>query len=78
VSGDDRGFDFLASRFWCHRKLWETAYVGPSPIFDPDLPADLQPTLRGLALPDAVLQKMYHDNPVGFMALAGLSFEGWG
>ncbi|HMB94733.1 MAG TPA: hypothetical protein VKK61_01705, partial [Tepidisphaeraceae bacterium] len=27
VSGDDRGFDFLASRFWCHRKLWETAYV---------------------------------------------------
>ena len=21
VSGDDRGFDFLASRFWSHRKL---------------------------------------------------------
>ena len=62
VSGDDRGFDFLASRFWAHRKLWETAYVGPSPIFDPDLPEDRQPTLRGLALPDGVLQKMYHDN----------------
>jgi hypothetical protein len=78
VSGDDRGFDFLASRFWCHRKLWETAYVGPSSIFDPDLPPDQQPTLRGLALPDGVLQKMYHDNPIRFMALAGLSFEGWG
>lgn len=78
VSGDDRGFDFLASRFWCHRKLWETAYVGPSPIFDPDLSADAQPTLRGLALPDVVLQKMYHDNPVRFMALAGLSVDGWG
>ena len=73
VSGDDRGFDFLASRFWCHRKLWETAYNGPSPIYDPDVPADRQPVLRGLALPDLVIQKLYHDNPVRFMALAGLS-----
>ena len=67
VSGDDRGFDFLASRFWAHRKLWETAYVGPSPIFDPDVPDD-QPTLRGLALPDNVLQKLYHDNAMKLMA----------
>ena len=73
VSGDDRSFDFLASRFWCHRKLWETAYNGPSPIYDPDLPADRQPVLRGLALPDVVIQKMYHDNPARFMSLAGLS-----
>lgn len=78
VSGDDRHFDFLASRFWCHRKLWETAYIGPSPIFDPDVPADAQPTLRGLALPDGVLQKMYHDNAVRFMANIGISFGGWG
>ena len=78
VSGDDRGFDFLASRFWAHRKLWETAYVGPSPIFDPDLPPDRQPVLRGLALPDGVLQKMYHDNPVRFMAKVGITFGGWG
>jgi predicted TIM-barrel fold metal-dependent hydrolase len=62
VSGDDRGFDFLASRIWCHRKLWETAYTGESPIIDPDVPADQQPVLRGLALPDSVLQKLYHDN----------------
>jgi hypothetical protein len=76
VSGDDRHFDFLASRFWCHRKLWETAYIGPSPIIDPDLPADQQPTMRGLALPDPVLQKLYHDNAVNLMARVGVKFEG--
>jgi hypothetical protein len=76
VSTDDRGFDFLASRFWVHRKLWETAYVGENPIIDPDLPADQQPMLRGLALPDEVLQKMYHDNATKFLARLGLSFGG--
>ncbi len=74
VSGDDRGFDFLASRFWCHRKLWDTAYQGPSPIYDPDLPADKQPTLRGLALPTDVLQKLYHDNAVQMLASVGVAF----
>jgi hypothetical protein len=78
VSGDDRGFDFLASRFWAHRKLWETAYVGPSPIHDPDVPEDAQPTMRGLALPDNVLQKLYHDNAIALMAKLGIAFEGWG
>ena len=78
VSGDDRGFDFLASRFWAHRKLFETAYVGTTPILDPDLPPDNQPTLRGLALPDEVLQKLYHDSAVQFLAKIGMSFDGWG
>ena len=78
VSGDDRTFDFLASRFWAHRKLWETAYVGAAPIFDPDLPEDTQPTLRGLALPDEVLQKLYHDNAIRFFAKIGMTFGGWG
>jgi predicted TIM-barrel fold metal-dependent hydrolase len=73
VSGDDRDFDFLASRFWAHRKLWETAYVGPSPIFDPDLKEEEQPEMRGLALPDTVLQKLYHDNAVKMLARLGLS-----
>ncbi len=72
VSGDDRGFDFLASRFWCHRKLWETAYIGQTPILDPDLPPDQQPTLRGLALPDEVLQKLYHDNAVALYRRVGV------
>ncbi len=78
VSGDERGFDFLASRFWAHRKLWETAYIGPSPIADPDLPEDGQPTVRGLALPDDVLQKLYHDNAAGLLARLGIGFNRWG
>ena len=78
VSGDDRGFDFLASRFWAHRKLWETAYIGTTPILDPDLPVDQQPTLRGLALPDEVLQKLYHDNAAAFLERIGMPFGGWG
>jgi hypothetical protein len=73
VSGDDRGFDFLASRFWAHRKLWETAAILPSLIFDPDLPKDRQPILRGLALPDDVLQSLYHDNAVGLMERVGVT-----
>ena len=75
VSGNDRGFDFLASRWWAHRKLWETAYTGPSPIYDPDLPEDRQPPLNGLALPDGVLQKLYHDNAVRMLGLVGVRFE---
>jgi len=78
VSGDDRGFDFLASRWWCHRKLWETAYTGPSPIYDPDLPENQQPEMRGLALPDEVLQKIYHDNPLNLLARVGASLGNWG
>lgn len=74
VSGDDRGFDFLASRFWCHRKLWETAYIGPSPILDPDLSEEQQPVMHGLALPDEVLQKLYHDNAVKTLNMIGMSF----
>jgi hypothetical protein len=34
--------------------------------------------LRGLALPDEVLQKLYHDNPIRFLAKVGMSFGGWG
>ena len=78
VSGDDRGFDFLASRYWTHRKLWETGYIGPSPIFDPDLPEDQQPIIRGLALPNQTLQRIYHDNAIRFLASVGMSFDGWG
>ncbi len=73
VSGDDRGFDFLASRFWCHRKLWETAYIGRTPVFDPDLLEDQQPMLHGLALPDATLQKLYHTNAVKFLTRLGVT-----
>ena len=75
VSGDGRGFEFLASRMWCHRKLWETAYVGPSPVLDPDLPPGEVVTLRGLALPDDVLQKIYRDNAVRILGRYGVRFD---
>jgi hypothetical protein len=78
VSGDDREFDFLASRWWCHRKLLETAYIGPSPIKDPDVPDDQQPTLRGLALPDTTLQKLYHDNAIKLLARVNTTLGVWG
>jgi hypothetical protein len=75
VSQDARGWDFYASRWWCHRKLFETAYNDTTPIHDPDLPDDQQPRLRGLALPDGILQKLYRDNVVRFMAQAGVKFD---
>jgi hypothetical protein len=74
VSGDNRDWEFLASRLWTHRKLWETAYVGPSPIYDPDVPDDAQPVLRGLALPDVVLQKIYHDNILKLLGRMGVNW----
>jgi predicted TIM-barrel fold metal-dependent hydrolase len=77
VTADGRDFDFLASRFWAHRKLWETARIGPSPICDPEAPADAQPQMRGLALPDEVLQKLYHDNAAKMLAEVGAGFAGW-
>ena len=44
----------------------------PARYLDPDLPPDRQPMLNGLALPDDVLQKIYHDNPVRFLAGVGI------
>lgn len=75
VSGDDRDFDFYASRFWVHRQLWETSYAGDSPIFDPDLPPPPQPQLRGICLPDEVLQKLYHENAMKLSARLGMAID---
>lgn len=71
VSYDGRGFDFLASRWWAHRKLWETAYNDQSNISDPDV-TDGPPMLRGLALPDDVLQKLYRENVMKFLGRVGV------
>jgi hypothetical protein len=38
------------------------------------LSEEYQPTMRGLALPDVVLQKIYHDNPIKVLKTAGLEF----
>lgn len=74
VTHTDRGWDFYASRWWCHRKLFETAYTGPSPIADPDAPGG-EPVLNGLALPADVLQKIYRDTFVKFMQRVGVSVD---
>ena len=48
------------SRYWVHQMLWETDYSGPSPIYDPD--AGGRAMIRGLNLPDYVLERIYHLN----------------
>jgi hypothetical protein len=62
-------FDLYASRYWALRKLFESDYRGPSPIADPDLhlvdPRQHKehdaPPLNGHALPQHLLQSLYHD-----------------
>ncbi|MSQ90208.1 MAG: hypothetical protein EXS01_02275 [Phycisphaerales bacterium] len=63
----ESAFDLYASRYWALRTLWESDWIGPSPISDPDLamvdptrftPRD-SPELRGVALPPAILRDFY-------------------
>ena len=69
-------FDLYASRFWALRTMLETVYVGPSPIFYPDLSL-LDPTLprtstahlRGCALDPTTLRAIYCDTPRRVMPL---------
>ncbi len=60
--------DHYVSRYWCHRTLWESAWVGPSPIDDPDYErpenGPATPTLHGLDLPADVLRMVYRENAV--------------
>ena len=56
----DSNDQHYASRYWVQRTLLESDYVGDSPIVDPDV--DGPATLRGLALPDDVLEKIYCTN----------------
>lgn len=69
ASSPDEAFDLYASRYWALRVMFETSYVGVSPIADPDLamvdperwgPLD-SPPLLGKALPAATLRSIYHD-----------------
>ncbi len=69
ANSEDEAFDLYASRFWAMRTLLEREYDGPSPIVDPDLhmvdpetyDEDASPRLSGKALPDDLLQVIYHD-----------------
>jgi predicted TIM-barrel fold metal-dependent hydrolase len=44
-------------RYWVHQMFWETDLVCPSPIADPD--SDGPPYIRGLDLPQDVLEQIY-------------------
>ena len=58
--------EHYVSRYWAQRTLWESDWVGRSPIADPDYKADAgapgTPLLRGVDLPAAVLRQVYRDN----------------
>jgi hypothetical protein len=62
--------EHYVSRYWCHRTLWESDWIGRSPIADPDYTplqgetkeAALSPMLRGLNLPREVLEQVYFGN----------------
>jgi predicted TIM-barrel fold metal-dependent hydrolase len=58
--------EHYVSRYWCQRTLWESTWVGPSPIADPDYTstgeAGQTPTLRGIGLPQDVLLQVYAEN----------------
>ena len=65
----DEAFDLYASRYWALRTMFETDYLGPSPIADPDLHmldpekhTELDaPVLAGKTLPADLLASLYHD-----------------
>lgn len=58
--------EHYVSRYWCQRTLWESLWIGASPIADPDYRAiegeGNLPSLRGLGLPLDVLAKVYFEN----------------
>ena len=67
ASGPEEAFDLYASRYWALRTLWETDYLGESPIADPDL-AMVEPdrfdemsapVLNGHRMPEDVLDILY-------------------
>lgn len=67
ASSEAEAFDLYASRYWALRTMFETDYVGESPVVDPDLhmldperyDAKAAPTLRGLSLPRDLLVDLY-------------------
>lgn len=67
--------EHYVSRYWCQRTLWESTWVGQSPIADPDFTSDASgaatPTLRGIGLPADVLNRVYYENAYRLLQLAG-------
>jgi predicted TIM-barrel fold metal-dependent hydrolase len=74
VTRDHLSREHYASRYWCQRTLWESAWEGRSPISDPDyLPepgGSSTPMLHGLDLPRDVLEKVYNSNARRLLSLS--------
>ena len=66
VTRHDLVREHYVSRYWCQRTLWESDWMGPSPIADPDYTStqagQTTPTLQGLGLPDEVVEMVYYRN----------------
>jgi hypothetical protein len=58
--------EHYVSRYWAQRTLWESNWVGRSPIADPDYKVaegePATPMLRGVDLPEDVLEQVYRLN----------------
>jgi predicted TIM-barrel fold metal-dependent hydrolase len=58
--------EHYVSRYWCQRTLWESGWEGRSPIADPDYKHEpgepATPPLRGVDLPEDVLEQVYQGN----------------
>jgi hypothetical protein len=58
--------EHYVSRYWCQRTLWESDWVGPSPIADADYTSmeggPPTPLLCGVGLPAHVVEMVYYAN----------------
>ena len=65
--------EHYVSRYWCQRTLWESVWTGPSPVADADYTAPAggpsTPILRGVGLPDDVLDLVYYHNAERLLTL---------
>ncbi|MBV9064102.1 MAG: amidohydrolase family protein, partial [Alphaproteobacteria bacterium] len=64
--------EHCVSRYWCQRTLWESAWTGRSPIADADFPPEgdaTTPLLRGVNLPEDVVQRVYYRNAERLLGL---------
>ncbi|RME59949.1 MAG: hypothetical protein D6780_04260 [Candidatus Dadabacteria bacterium] len=84
ANSPEEAFDLYASRYWALRTLLERKYDGFSPIEDPDLyfgmeelpEKPLSPKLKGFALPEEVLKKVYFTNAKKLLRSVGEIIKG--
>jgi hypothetical protein len=81
ANSPESAFDLYASRYFALRTLFETDYLGESPIADPDLKMvapekydDMAaPTLRGLGFPPDLIAELYRGTAEKLMGLVGVA-----